>query len=137
MKAIARRASGTSLAHRVEIRQHELAVDEPVEMGGEDTGPTPQELLAASLASCTAVTIEMYASRKGWDIGVVEVECEYAPADRGGPTSFTLVLRLPVGCSEEQIERLGAIAAKCPVHRTLEGEVSFEQRIELVEQAAG
>jgi putative redox protein len=109
-----------------------VTVDEPIEQGGEDEGPSPQELLAASLASCTAVTIEMYAKRKGWDIGPVEVECEYAPADRGTPTGFTLVLRLPAECSEEQIKKLGAVAAKCPVHRTLEGEVSFEQGVELV-----
>ncbi len=111
-------------------------MDEPIEQGGEDEGPSPQELLAASLASCTAVTIEMYAKRKGWDIGPVEVQCEYTPADRGTPTSFTLELRLPAGCSDEQIERLSAVAAKCPVHRTLEGEVSFEQRVELVKAPA-
>lgn len=54
----------------------------------------------------------------------------------GTPTSFTLELRLPAGCSDEQIERLSAVAAKCPVHRTLEGEVSFEQRVELVKAPA-
>jgi putative redox protein len=113
-----------------------VTVDEPIEQGGEDEGPSPQELLAASLASCTAVTIEMYARRKDWDIGPVEVECEYAAAERGGPTCFTLVLRLPAECSEEQIERLSAIAAKCPVHRTLEGEVSFEEHVELVKPTA-
>ena len=97
--------------------------DEPTEHGGDDDGPSPQELLAASLASCTAVTMEMYAKRKGWDIGTVEVQCEYMPAERGCPTNFKLVLRLPSDCTEEQIERLRVIAAKCPVHRTLDGEV--------------
>ena len=87
--------------------------------------PDPQELLAASLASCTAITMEMYARRKGWDIGHVEVEVQYSPAERGCPTRFELVLRLPDDLPAEQVERLQVIAAKCPVHRALDGEVMF------------
>lgn len=133
MKAIARR-TGT-FTHEIDVGGHTVLVDEPVERGGDDEGPSPQELLAASLASCTAVTMEMYAKRKGWDIGEVEVEAEYVPAERGAPTHFRVVLRLPGHLSEEQIERLAVIAAKCPVHRTLAGEVTFDERIELVTQA--
>jgi putative redox protein len=136
MKAIARRTARNAFTHRIDIRQHQLVADEPPEHGGDDDGPSPQELLAASLASCTAVTMEMYAKRKGWDLGPVEVQCEYAAAERGCMTTFKLVLRLPSGCSEEQIERLRAIAAKCPVHRVLDGEVAFDERIELVQPAA-
>jgi putative redox protein len=132
MKATARRTSPDGFTHRVEMRHHALTIDEPGEQGGDDRGPSPQELLAASLAACTAVTIEMYAQRKGWEIGPVEVECEYAPAERGSPTSFVLVIRLPAECSEEQVQRIRVIAAKCPVHRTLAGEVSFDERVELV-----
>ena len=121
--------------HVIKVRQHELGADEPAESGGTDSAPSPQELLAASLASCTAVTMEMYAQRKGWDIGGVEVECTYTPAERGCPTSFHLVLRLPDRLSEEQVERLRVIAAKCPVHRTLDGEVMFDERVELVSLA--
>ena len=69
MKAIARRTARTAFTHRIDVRQHRLVADEPTEHGGDDDGPSPQELLAASLASCTAVTMEMYAKRKGWDIG--------------------------------------------------------------------
>jgi putative redox protein len=133
MKAITRRTTPITYTHRVEIREHRLTVDEPGEKGGDDRGPTPQELLAASLAACTAITIEMYARRKGWDIGTIEVQCEYEPADRGTPTNFELVLRLPTGCTEEQVARLRMIAAKCPVHRTLAGEISFDQRVEIVD----
>ncbi|MEV9488582.1 OsmC family protein, partial [Klebsiella pneumoniae] len=86
MKATARRASATGFTHRVGIRNHQLIADEPVEQGGDDEGPSPQELLAASLATCTAVTVEMYAKRKGWDIGPLEVVCDYTPAERGCPT---------------------------------------------------
>jgi putative redox protein len=135
MKVTARR-DGTSLKHTVQARDHLITVDEPLDTGGEDTGPDPRELLAVSLASCTAITMEMYAARKGWDIGHVEVDVEYTPADRGSPTKFQLVVRLPDDLPEEQVQKLSVIAAKCPVHRALEGEVMFQERIERVHMAA-
>ena len=130
MKATATREN--QFRHVVRVRGHEMGVDEPSETGGTDTAPSPQELLAASLASCTAVTMEMYAQRKGWDIGDVEVCCDYTPAERGCPTRFHLVMRFPDSLDDEQVERLRIIAAKCPVHRTLEGEVMFDERVERV-----
>jgi putative redox protein len=129
MRAVARQRE--KLTHDVKAGDHTFTVDEPVESGGQDEGPSPQELLAAALASCTAVTMEMYAQRKGWDTSGLEVEVEYTPAERGCPTKFELVLKMPPHLDEEQIERLQVIAAKCPVHRTLEGEVMFEERVEL------
>ena len=80
----------------------------------------------------TAVTVEMYAKRKGWDIGDVEVDVDYEPAQKGSPTKFTMAVRLPKELPEEQSERLMQIAAKCPVHRTLEGEVMFSERVERI-----
>jgi putative redox protein len=135
MKATARRDNGT-LRHTVQVRDHQLTVDEPVDLGGEDTGPDPQELLAVSLATCTAITMEMYATRKGWDLGHLEVDVEYSPAERGCPTKFELVMRIQEDLPEEQVERLRVIAAKCPVHRALDGEVMFHERIERVHMAA-
>ena len=135
MKATARRDGGT-FKHTVQVREHQLTVDEPIDEGGEDLGPDPRELLAVSLASCTAITIEMYAARKGWELGPVEVDVEYSPAERGCPTKFELVMRLPDDLPEEQVERLRVIAAKCPVHRALDGEVMFQERIERVHLAA-
>ena len=76
--------------------------------------------------------MEMYAQRKGWDIGGVEVECDYTPAERGCPTRFNLVLRIPDGLSDERSSACAIIAAKCPVHRTLDGEVMFDERVERV-----
>ena len=131
MRATARREDGT-FKHTVQVREHQLTVDEPLQAGGEDAGPDPQELLAVSLASCTAITMEMYAARKGWDLGHVEVDVQYSPAERGCPTRFELVMRLPEDVPEEQLERLRVIAAKCPVHRALDGEVMFEERVERV-----
>lgn len=134
MQASAQRNSG--YRHVVKVRQHRLNVDEPLDSGGDDTAPSPQELLAASLASCTAVTMEMYAARKGWDLRDVEVECEYTPAERGCPTKFSLTLRLPSDLTDEQVQRLKVIATKCPVHRTLDGEVMFDERVERTQLAA-
>jgi putative redox protein len=129
MRAVARQRE--KFTHDLKVRQHRLTADEPEAHGGEDQGPSPQELLAASLASCTAITMEMYATRKGWDVAGMEVDCDYTPAERGCPTNFKLVMRMPAHLSEEQVERLRIIAAKCPVHRTLEGEVFFDERVEL------
>jgi len=135
LHATARR-EGDAFRHSVHVRDHQLTVDEPLQAGGLDSGPDPQELLAVSLASCTAITMEMYAARKGWDIGHVEVDVEYSAAERGCPTRFELVIRLPDDLPEEQVERLRAIAAKCPVHRALDGEVMFAERIERVHMVA-
>ena len=129
MKATARR-TGT-YQHEISIRHHGLAADEPTDHGGDDSAPSPQELLAASLASCTAITMEMYAKRKGWAVQDISVDVEYTPAERGCPTKFELVVRLPADLPEDQAQRLMTIAAKCPVHRTLEGEVAFDERVEL------
>jgi len=129
MRATAKQRS--KFTHDVSVRKHRMTADEPEDMGGEDMGPSPQELLAASLASCTAITIEMYATRKGWNIDGLEVDVDYTPAERGCATNFKLVMKMPAHLSEEQVEKLRVIAAKCPVHRTLEGEVLFDERVEI------
>ncbi len=129
MRAVARQRE--KFTHDVKAGTHQLTVDEPVEAGGDDLGPSPQELLAAALASCTAVTVEMYARRKGWNTSGLAVDVRYTPAERGCPTRFDLVLKMPPHLDDEQIDKLRVIAAKCPVHRTLEGEVAFDERVEL------
>ena len=139
MRVVARRkASGANrifgFAHDVEIEDgHTLRVDESEGTGGTDTGPSPTRLLAASLAGCVAVTVEMYAERKGWDLGAVEVEVDVA-YEGYVPRSFDVVLRLPRSLDDEQRRRLLTIAGKCPVHRALAGDaaVSVSERIETV-----
>ena len=133
MKAIARRVKRDAFTNTVEVRQHVMTTDEPLKDGGDDQGPTPQELLAASLASCMAITIDMYAQRKGWDVSLAEVECSYEQADPGRPTQFELVLRLPADLTDDQRERLRVIAGRCPVHRTLEGGVRFTDWVETLD----
>src|SRR3954454_1905253 len=104
MRAIAVRKG--KYEHEVRVREHRLTADEPEDIGGRDLGPSPEELLAAALASCTAIAMQVYADREGWDMTGVEVDCDYVPAERGRPTAFSLVLRLPESLPDEQVERL-------------------------------
>ncbi len=118
----------------VEIRGHRLIVDETVDDGGGDAGPRPTELLAASLATCTTITIVMYADRKGWEVGAIEVAVDYrTPSVDDGP-SFDVNIRIPAPLTDEQRERILAIAAKCPVHKTLNAQkVEVTDSLELIE----
>lgn len=128
MRIVARRVDG--YAHDVEVDGHPLRVDEPPEAGGRDTGPRPTQLLGAALAGCIAITVEMYAQRKGWDVGQVEVDVEMA-YDGVVPYDFEVGLRLPGHLDEEQRRRLLVIATKCPVHKVLAGEA----HVKVVERA--
>lgn len=131
MQVHARAIRDEHFRHTVTMRDHALTVDEPGELGGHDAGPSPQELLAASLASCTAITLQMYAERKGWEIGDLEVDCTYqGTPERGCPSRFEVVMRVGPDVTDEQVERLRVIATKCPVHRMLDGDVMFDERIE-------
>ena len=130
---VARRQQG--FAHDVEIEGgHTLLFDEPVESGGADEGPSPTRVLAASLAACTAITIEMYAARKEWPLDDVEVAVEMEYGQPSVPKSFAVTVRLPKELSEDQVERLRTIAGRCPVHRALkhETDVTVLDRVELV-----
>jgi putative redox protein len=131
-RAIARRREG--YAHDIEVDGHELVTDEPESAGGKDLGPAPTRLLAAALASCTATTMEMYADRKGWDVGALEVTAEMEYDKPSVPSAFVVTLKLPESLSEEQRDRLKVIAGRCPVHRVLsrETEVTVTDRVELV-----
>ena len=123
MRVVARRREG--FGHDVEIEGgHSLISDEPESAGGTDTGPSPTRLLAASLAACTAITVEMYAERKGWDVGELQVDVETS-YEGPVPTRFDVTLDLPGGLEPEQIEKLLVIAGKCPVHKALAAETTI------------
>lgn len=130
VKVTARRRAG--YAHDVEIEGgHRLVLDEPQDSGGTDLGPSPTRTLAAALAACTAITMEMYADRKGWGLGDLSVEVDMEYGKPSVPKSFEVTLHLPGGLSEEQQERLRVIAGRCPVHRALrhETEITIEDRV--------
>jgi uncharacterized OsmC-like protein len=118
---------------------HTLVSDEPVEAGGTDEGPTPYDLVLAALGACTAMTLRMYAERKGWPLeGVVvrmhhgrshamdEQQCENRPV-RLDHIDRTLEISGPL--THEQRVRLAEIAERCPVHRTLDAGVRITTRL--------
>jgi putative redox protein len=132
--ALARREEG-GYAHELQIREHRLFADEPEDRGGSDKGPTPTELLAAALASCTAITLEMYADRKDWDLGAVEVAVDYDEPEKEKPASLTVKIRIPASLSDEQREKLLVIAGKCPVHKTLAAsDTEISDELELIRE---
>ena len=131
MKAVARRRAG--YLHEVDVNGHLVIVDEPEDNGGTDKGPSPTDLLAASLASCTAITIAMYADRKEWSIDGMEVTVESPGTPKSGEKgSFVVTLALPEALDPGQIEKIRTIAGKCPVHRTLTADVEIEIRDEVL-----
>lgn len=123
---------------------HRLVADEPVRVGGMGTGPTPYDLLAASLGACTAMTLRLYAEQKGWPLGLVQVRLQHAKvhaadcADcetRDGKIDvITRDIAFGGPLDADQRRRLLEIADKCPVHRTLHGEVKV--RTQLIGTAA-
>jgi putative redox protein len=132
--AVARRQEG-GYAHELQIREHRLFADEPEDRGGSDKGPTPTELLAAALASCTAITLEMYADRKDWDLGAVEVAVDFEEPSADKSASFKVKIRVGARLSDEQRERLLVIAGKCPVHKTLAAsDTEISDELELIEE---
>jgi putative redox protein len=130
---VVRRRSGYE--HEVEIRGHRLTADEPEEKGGSDRGPAPSELLAAALGSCTAITLEMYAGRKEWGLGTVEVAVDYTEATTDDPPTFDVTITLGAELSEEHQDRLRVIAGKCPVHRALKAQdVLIHDSLEFIKE---
>jgi len=99
--------------------------DEPVSLGGLDLGPTPHDLVSAGLAACTSQTLRLYAKRKGWALGAVEVRVSHRRDITMTPVDiFDRTITLGGPLDEEQRQRLLEIAEKCPVHRMLSGGAS-------------
>lgn len=122
-------ASIATTKYRVELDngRHLFGADEPVEKDGQDTAPAPDELLEASLASCTAITLRMYADRKQWNLDGVEVEVTLERVE--GKTVFTRNITFKGNLDNEQKERLLQIAKLCPVSKTLSGSIEINTSI--------
>jgi putative redox protein len=112
------------LGQDIEIGTHKLRADEPADKGGDDNGPQPHELLMAALGSCTAMTLKMYAERKGWPLRDVRVKVSGDSAD--GKYLISRTLTFTGELDAEQRQRLVEIAGKCPVHKTLTGTIAID-----------
>ncbi|MDY7395692.1 alpha/beta fold hydrolase [Aureibaculum sp. 2210JD6-5] len=130
------RIGRTKYSTEIVARTHSILADEPKKFGGKDSGLTPYELLLASLGSCTAITLRMYADRKKWDLDEVLVHlehfkqhaedclsCEESPAKID---KFVRTIELIGDLTFEERKRLIQIANRCPVHRTLENKIEIE-----------
>jgi putative redox protein len=133
------RTSGNGFRTEVRAGDHALIADEPASVGGTELGPTPYDLLAAALATCTSMTLRMYANHKQLDLesATVRVEhdkihakdCEDCESGSGKIDEFRRRIELQGELSEEQRQRMLEIADRCPVHRTLHGEVKVRSRL--------
>ncbi len=132
-----RKLAGHTYAMEVEDGRHVLTLDEPREEGGEDLGPSPYEFLLSALGGCTAITLLMYAARKGWaveDVTVTLTHDKVAPenteaftpeeAAAAGPNGRLDLIQMKVfikgELEAEQLDRLLEVANRCPVHKTLQ-----------------
>lgn len=114
---IAHATSASGYQQSIRVGHHALTSDEPKSAGGTDAGPAPYQLLAAALASCTGITLRMYADRKGWALGEVKVDVKVTRTADGERIERTL--RFDAALSDEQKQRLLEIAGKTPVTKTL------------------
>jgi putative redox protein len=112
---------------------HRLITDEPESVGGEGSAPAPHELLPAALAACVSTTLVMYARTKQWELGEVRVDVDYD--HRSTPRRFDVVIRLSGELTDEQLKRLEKVAAACPVRRSIEAGIQFDERIEAIRPA--
>jgi putative redox protein len=114
--------ASTALTQSIHVRQHTLTADEPLDVGGQDQGPDPYELLLSALGACTSMTVSLYATRKGWPLQAVTVNLrhEKVTGDDGKlKDHIHREVTLTGPLDEEQRGRLLDIANRCPVHQTL------------------
>jgi uncharacterized OsmC-like protein/pimeloyl-ACP methyl ester carboxylesterase len=134
------RESGTGrFAQNIDAGGHALRADEPRDVGGDDTGPGPYELLLAGLGACTSMTLRMYAARKEWPIGRIAVflshdkihakDCADCETTEGKLDRIVRRLTIDGDLSPDMQSKLLEIADKCPVHRTLKSEVKIETEL--------
>ena len=127
------RIGQTSYRTEITAGGHHLVADEPADVGGTDTGPTPYDLLVAGLGACTAITLRMYADRKRWPVEAITValshqkihaqECESCATKSGRLDRIERQIEILGPLDADQRQRLMEIADRCPVHRTLHGEI--------------
>ncbi|RZM79208.1 OsmC family protein [Leptolyngbya iicbica] len=111
----------------VTIRQFRLAADEPPTLGGDDAGPTPCEWMLTALGSCKAITLKMYAERKGWKLDRVSVDLTYEA--QAGEAKIEANLTLEGDLTEEQRQRLREISDRCPVQKLLKQPTQIQTQL--------
>ena len=113
------------------MRNHFVTIDEPLDLGGDDNGPTPVEYLLTAIGGCVSITLRMYAERKGWDIGkiTVNVYLKEESTEDGVKKSIIEEISFENEITDEQRVKLLNIAGKCPVAKMVKGETSVISEI--------
>lgn len=111
-------STGTNYAHRIHAGHFDLTTDEPAALGGQGAGPVPYDYYLAALASCTAITLRMYAEKKGWNLGEFRADLSME-RDEDGKVRIHRVLHSDQPLSDEQWQRLLEIVANTPVTKTM------------------
>lgn len=106
--------------------KNSIVVDEPLDKGGLDLGFQPQELLAASLASCTAITLKMYADHKEWTVNSFQVDVMIEQSEDKSTTKFVRKISFEGKLDEKQHTRIVAIANACPIHKILLSQIAID-----------
>ena len=127
LTATARSTPGKLRQEVVIDGRHRLVTDEPEHLGGEGSGPAPHELFPAALAACVSTTLARYARTKGWDLGEVTVDVEYD--HHATPRRFSVAIELTGELGDEQLARLAKVATACPLRRSIEAGIVFDERI--------
>lgn len=123
-------STGPHYAHRVEANGHVLTTDEPPALGGANAGPAPFDLYLASLAACTAITLRMYAEKKGWDLGTFQAELVLGHDAATGKTTVHRRLHATGTLDDAQWQRLLEIVANTPVTKVMrEGALITSERV--------
>lgn len=126
---------GRELYHTtLQSRAHTLVGDEPVDVGGKDEGPRPGDFMRMALASCTAITLRMYADRKQWDVEKIHVKVSNGPFAQ--KTTYTTEIEITGNLDEDQKARMLQIAKLCPVHKTLTNPVEVNTQLSLTNETA-
>jgi putative redox protein len=120
--------SETGYACVIRAGRHELTADESVLRGGTDTGPAPYQLLLSGLAACTAITLRMYAARKGWELGSIHVDVELHKDAENGTDRITRAISLTGPLNDQQKAALADIAEKTPVTKTIKAGAIIETK---------
>lgn len=113
----------------IQVGPHKFISDAPAASGGQDLAPDPEEFLLSAWGACTAMTVQMYAQRKGWPLERVEVVLDRIPRSAGTPEKLVRKVAFFGPLDAEQRDRLKDIAEKCPVHRTLSHAPTIETKI--------
>ena len=132
------RGDPSGFAQEIVTGAHRLTADEPIEVGGKDTGPSPYDLLLAALGSCTSMTISLYARTKKWPLESVTIhlrhskihatDCRDCETKIGKIDRIEREIHLTGNLQPDQQKKLLEIADKCPVHRTLQSEIEIQTK---------